>query len=492
MRKLTISIALLVFAALSLSAQDQPESWIESPEAYFATLEEKKEWATLTGEAEREEFKSRYWLKRDPSPGTPENEFRNTVLERMKVADARFTNNNVAGSRTDQGMVFIVFGTPARVGNVRQPGLPSASSGGGDEPPGGRGPLGWVEGNETTTTWVWDRDRTPRILDIVKMPTFDLVFITEPNKRTVKLQNPGKANDLREMVAEASIVNPELRQAEQLIPTGTPIPMAELSSSTAMSPATLDALRTAPQQNRHESGVSFGHAVILRDGEAAPVVWAWVPEAISADPTLRLRGLVSGSQGEVGRFDRPFEPSPHFVASQGGSVATAQLPLQAGEWNVALALERDGRTVATTTIPVKVPDVNAEWSASSLLLTGGPAPSAAADLFTLGGFHLPPRADSTFLTSESLWYFFQVSNLPAPENAWIEMRLRKDGRPFGKPVVRLAELGPVEPGIWMGGFEIPLSELSEGDYTLYLGLKEDPQAEEARTWLRGDFRVLAR
>src|SRR5262249_61141500 len=109
-----VLFVLLVSFLLAQSARDD-EDWANSPEAYFLTAEERAEWKSLDSRDSRQKFIERYWLKRDPSPGTERNEFREMVLGRIKIADQRFGIAKTRGSRTARGFVFILFGSPARV-----------------------------------------------------------------------------------------------------------------------------------------------------------------------------------------------------------------------------------------------------------------------------------------------------------------------------------------------------------------------------------------
>jgi len=56
-----------------------------------------------------------FWKKRDPTPGTPMNEFRDEYYRRIRYANAAFTVSNVLGWRTDRGMIYIQFGEPDEV-----------------------------------------------------------------------------------------------------------------------------------------------------------------------------------------------------------------------------------------------------------------------------------------------------------------------------------------------------------------------------------------
>src|SRR5206468_8108257 len=106
---------LLVLAALIAPApgERRVEDWSSSPEAYFLTTEERLEWKTLTTEEARTQFRTDYWQRRDPTPGTDRNEFQELVLSRIRAADARFAIGKTPGSRTARGRVFIVLGPPA-------------------------------------------------------------------------------------------------------------------------------------------------------------------------------------------------------------------------------------------------------------------------------------------------------------------------------------------------------------------------------------------
>src|SRR4029077_13314820 len=70
---------LFLAAAAAGPVPDDPEDWTNSPEAYCLTSEEKEEWRKLPSRDSRHDFIERYWLKRDPTPGTGRNQFRDTV-----------------------------------------------------------------------------------------------------------------------------------------------------------------------------------------------------------------------------------------------------------------------------------------------------------------------------------------------------------------------------------------------------------------------------
>ncbi len=64
---------------------------------------------------ERDSLWMAFWKQRDPTPGTPRNEFLDAFLDRVAYADAHFSVGRIRGSRTDRGLVYIRFGPPDEI-----------------------------------------------------------------------------------------------------------------------------------------------------------------------------------------------------------------------------------------------------------------------------------------------------------------------------------------------------------------------------------------
>jgi GWxTD domain-containing protein len=65
--------------------------------------------------AGKRQFVIGFWQARDPSPGTPENEFALEHFKRMAQADKLFNEGRTKGSDTDRGRVFILYGPPSEI-----------------------------------------------------------------------------------------------------------------------------------------------------------------------------------------------------------------------------------------------------------------------------------------------------------------------------------------------------------------------------------------
>jgi GWxTD domain-containing protein len=92
-----------------LPAEDQQ---FLSEVRYIITKQEKKLFPSL-GAAERKQFIEDFWKKRDPSPGTDENEFRDEYYNRIDKANRLFREGS-SGWLTDRGRAYILLGDPER------------------------------------------------------------------------------------------------------------------------------------------------------------------------------------------------------------------------------------------------------------------------------------------------------------------------------------------------------------------------------------------
>ncbi len=87
-------------------------SWIEGPVRYISTFDEVKAFKSLKTDKERTYFIYKFWRRRDPSPLTLKNEFRERFWQRVLFANQRFDESAKPGWRTDRGKIYIMAGPP--------------------------------------------------------------------------------------------------------------------------------------------------------------------------------------------------------------------------------------------------------------------------------------------------------------------------------------------------------------------------------------------
>ena len=103
-------------AAATRPLSPQHKKWLEEEVVYLISDDEKKLFRSLPTEAERDRFIENFWLARDPTPATPENEFKDEHYRRIEYANQYFSEGRGhTGWRTDRGRMYIVLGKPQQV-----------------------------------------------------------------------------------------------------------------------------------------------------------------------------------------------------------------------------------------------------------------------------------------------------------------------------------------------------------------------------------------
>ncbi len=81
---------------------------------YISTKEERNTFKKLNLPG-KQAFMKEFWSGRDPSPGTPENEYKQDYLARVQKANASYRGSFREGWRTDRGRILLVYGAPDEV-----------------------------------------------------------------------------------------------------------------------------------------------------------------------------------------------------------------------------------------------------------------------------------------------------------------------------------------------------------------------------------------
>ncbi len=102
--------------AEQLSPKDLPErykKWLEEEVVYIMAPIEREVFLKLESDRERDLFQEAFWKHRDPTPGTPENEFKKEHYQRINYANHFFGRGTPKpGWKTDRGRVYIILGEP--------------------------------------------------------------------------------------------------------------------------------------------------------------------------------------------------------------------------------------------------------------------------------------------------------------------------------------------------------------------------------------------
>ena len=119
MKTLRIALATATLTLLAVSsfaapaaAPPSPLDFPKGPAQWLLTRDEKAAWRGVTSVDEARRLIDLFWARRDPTPGTPRNEFHEEFDKRVESSDAGFTTDKVRGALTDKGRVFILLGPP--------------------------------------------------------------------------------------------------------------------------------------------------------------------------------------------------------------------------------------------------------------------------------------------------------------------------------------------------------------------------------------------
>jgi GWxTD domain-containing protein len=100
--------------ALKTELSKTYKRWLDQDVRWIISDEERSAFKQLSNDEERDQFIEQFWLRRDPTPDTAENEYKEEHYRRIAYANEHFAAG-VAGWRTDRGRIYIMFGKPDEI-----------------------------------------------------------------------------------------------------------------------------------------------------------------------------------------------------------------------------------------------------------------------------------------------------------------------------------------------------------------------------------------
>jgi GWxTD domain-containing protein len=101
-------------AAVAEPATSPYQKWIGEDVRWVISDEERMAFKRLQTDDEREAFIEQFWLRRDPTPATLENEMKEEHYRRLAWANDKFSTG-IPGWQTDRGMIYIRYGPPDEI-----------------------------------------------------------------------------------------------------------------------------------------------------------------------------------------------------------------------------------------------------------------------------------------------------------------------------------------------------------------------------------------
>ncbi|HSR52849.1 MAG TPA: GWxTD domain-containing protein [Acidobacteriota bacterium] len=175
---------------------DYYKKWLDQDVRYIITEAEKEIFEKLATAEEKEQFIEQFWLRRDPDPRTPTNEYKEEHYRRIAYANDHY-KSGFAGWKTDRGRIYIIHGPPDEI--ERNP------SGGGYE-------RRFSEGGGATATYPFERwwyRNLPGLGSDIELEFVDKSWTGEyklaldPNEKDLFLYIPGHGNTMAENIGMA-------------------------------------------------------------------------------------------------------------------------------------------------------------------------------------------------------------------------------------------------------------------------------------------------
>jgi GWxTD domain-containing protein len=97
--------------ALSGELHGVYKTWLDQDVRWIITDQEMQAFKHLSNDEERDQFIENFWLRRNPNPDSPENEYREEHYARIAYANEHFAAGK-PGWKTDRGHIYIAYGKP--------------------------------------------------------------------------------------------------------------------------------------------------------------------------------------------------------------------------------------------------------------------------------------------------------------------------------------------------------------------------------------------
>lgn len=498
MRTIRLFVMLLLLTTLAGSAfgaiSKQFEEFAEGPTSLLLTPEERKDWKRLKTDAEAQAFVDLFWARRDPTPGTPANEFRALIEDRVRVADEKFGSAKVRGAETDRGKTYIVLGSPTSMRRAGNPG------GGTVQSPAqmGTSPTMSMEGGGMQTygsreLWVYEQAKIDNLQ--FGQPVVQVGFLDQYSANEWKRERVQGTDfkSISERVAEQYITQPGLTEVP-VFTTEATAPVAAVPA-VAVGPGaiTTEALVAAADAARAANAtsdtlfVNWGEYITGTGEHFVPVNLYVTPKAgLTAGTAVTFFGRVEPAAG--GDAVVAFEEPVTLTASGDNLVYGRSLTLAPGTYQGTFGLARDGQPVAIVSRPITITGLTKDApSVSQLILSNNVYPLAEAqnptDPYAFGGLKVVPKGDAVFRQSEDLWYFIEARNPgldPATSQPNMTMKITVAGKTTEGKSVRMAGAASATntieirgvPGHYGLGQAMPLQTFKPGQYTIKVQVKD--------------------
>ena len=436
--------------ALAQEIKGVYKKWLDEDVRWIITDQEMQAFKHLSNDEERDSFIEQFWLRRNPNPDSPDNEYRDEHYRRIAYANEHFAAGK-PGWKTDRGHIYIAFGKPDSTDS---------------HPSGGNYQRPMEEGGGNTSTYpfeTWHYRYIQGVGDNIDIEFVDTCMcgdyhmtIDRSEKDALKYV-PGAGATLYEQMGQAEKKDRFSGGGLEQLGTG---PMSTMNQSKQFDRLnTFAKLMAAPEiKFKDLEGYMVSSKILTGPPFLFDVRTDYVKvtnDTILVPVTLQIRnkditfqnkdGVATGTVNILGRVTnlnhRPIQtfedtvnvqvPSELLGRTQNNaSVYWKSLPLRPGLYKVDIVIkdvnnpDHIGRWQRSVNVPKYDDD---RLAASSLILADQmervPSKDIGAGNFVIGNTRIRPRVSSggtqpvTFHRNQSLNFWMQVYNLGIDEKS---------------------------------------------------------------------------
>ena len=484
--------------------------WLDEDVRYIITPEERKAFVQMATDEERENFIESFWMRRDPTPDSMENEYKEEHYRRIAYANDRFASG-IPGWRTDRGRIYIAYGPADEIES---------------HPSGGQYQRPYEEGGGFTSTYPFEIWRYRWIEGIGSDILLEFVDPTmtgeyrltmDPSEKDALLNVPGAGLTLSEQMGLTTKADRFRRTDGTRM--GTPIggaqsirynqferlqlyanifkpPAVKFKDLEAIVNSTIDYNTLSYDVDVHfvrvtNSSVLSGITVLLHNENLMFKEEGGLHKAVAnvfgriTTMTRRVQSTFEDTVSITTTAERMHQEVGR------SSVYNKSVPLAPGMYRLELVVkDLVGETMGTYRTALRVPEYDDEALAASSLIIADkiervPIRSLGTGQFVIGSSKVRPRIDDSFKRNEKMGIYMQIYNLGQSEET---------SRPAGNVTYQITRLD--SPDELLLNFTedvnsirgassrqvvieklLPLQSLEPGEYRLSLLVQDDVKNE---------------
>ena len=414
--------------------------WLDEDVRYIITGGERKAFLQMATDEERENFIESFWLRRDPTPDSMENEYKEEHYRRIAYANDRYASG-IPGWKTDRGRIYIAHGPPDEIES---------------HPSGGHYQRPYEEGGGFTSTYPFEIWRyrwiegigTDVLLEFVD-PTMtgEYRLTMDPSEKDALLHVPGAGLTLSEQmglttkadrfrstdgtrmgmpIGGARSIRYSQFERLQLYADIFKPPTVKFKDLEAIVNSTIDYDTLPYEVDVHyvrvtNSSVLCGISVMLRNENLMFKEEGGLQKAVANifGRITTMTRRVQSTFEETVNIKTTAERLQHEVGRS--SIYNKSVPLAPGMYRLELVVkDLVGETMGTYRTAMRVPEYDDEALAASSLIIADkiervPIRSLGTGQFVIGSSKVRPRIGDSFKRNEKMGIYLQIYNLGQSE-----------------------------------------------------------------------------